>query len=91
MIQRVSEVQNILKHVSVDYSGLPALKEIDFSLLKQIIEVLRPVEKITKKLSGRDESFVAFPKKVISVKQKHWWKFSWRISTVEMVKPSFYS
>ena len=55
-IESVLDQQKVLEHVSIEFNGCAAIKKIDFQLLRKIKAVLSPFEKITKKLSHRNES-----------------------------------
>jgi len=56
MLIRILEFKYVLQHMAIEYTECVALNNIDFGLIEHILRILSPFEKITKKLSDRNET-----------------------------------
>lgn len=56
MIERIIEQKKILAIVATEYFNCPSLLDINFAILQNILDVLKPFEQLTKTLSKRTES-----------------------------------
>jgi len=56
MLSRILEFKVVLSHVAIEYKDCVALNQIDYETIQFVNDILSPFEKMTKKLSDRNET-----------------------------------